>query len=179
MKTLFGETGQLLGTDGMLRGETIAKVTRKTGEPLSNLFRWTSSTGIWVLWFWLASKYFLANQRQGGQMLPALARWGADHCFWVGELGKVGWFQRKYLANRTEIKRNPAKPYNGVTFTTPTTTEKEVKKKPTTVEGLGKNLVHHSTPQMLNGPPLNMNGQGISSPSSDEEWIGVRITSPN
>ena len=28
-----------------------------------------------------------------------------------------------------EIKRNPAKPYNGVTFTTPPPTKKDVKKK--------------------------------------------------
>ena len=43
------------------------------------------------------------------------------------------------------------------------------KKKTTTVESLGKNLVHHSTPQMLNGPLLNINGKGISSPSCNEQ----------
>ena len=39
MKTLFGETGQLLGTEGIIRGETIAKFTRITGEPLGTLLR--------------------------------------------------------------------------------------------------------------------------------------------
>ena len=43
------------------------------------------------------------------------------------------------------------------------------KKKTTTVESLGKNLVLHSTPPMLNGPLLNINGKGISSPSCNEQ----------
>ena len=39
MKTLFGETGQLIGTDGILRGETTAKFTRITEERLGTLLR--------------------------------------------------------------------------------------------------------------------------------------------
>lgn len=63
---------------------------------------------------------------------------GRPLSFRVGDLGKVEWFQRKYLANRTEIKRNPAKPYNGVTFTTPPTTKKKEVKKKDYSKNLGK-----------------------------------------
>ena len=41
------------------------------------------------------------------------------------------------------MKRNPAKPYNGVTFTTPPTTKKEVKKK-----DYSKNLGKKSCPAL-------------------------------
>ena len=103
---------------------------------------------------------------------------GRPLSFWVGDLGKVEWFQRKYLANRTEMKRNPALQWRYIYNTTNDKKKKEVKKK-TTVKILGKNLVQHSTPQMLNGPPLNINGQGISSRFCNEEWIRLGIKRPN
>ena len=83
---------------------------------------------------------------------------GRPLSFWVGDLGKVEWFQRKYLANRTEMKRNPALQWRYI-YNTTNDKKKRGKKK-----DYSKNLGKKSCPALH---PLNVKWS-----ASKNKWPG-------